>query len=359
MKKVLKKITKVMAAVFTTVALLLCAYLIWLTVSDYQPLYKENLVIAHDGDEEKVAPDKEYSITTYNIGFGAYSQDFDFFMDGGTESKAKDKETVLKNIKGSVNELNKIDPDFAFVQEIDIDSSRSRKTDQRVLVAHGLDDEYTNCFAFNYKVPYIIYPFNDMHGKVSAGQGTYSKYKFETAERISLPTDQSWLARLFGLDRCMIVNRVKTSNNKELVLINLHMSAYDKGGEFRQKQLNMLEEVLQDEYKKGNYVIAGGDWNHVIPTTDINKFAKTEERPDWYDYIPENFSPKGYRFEVDENIATNRTAGIPYDKDVNFTAIIDGFIVSDNIDVVAKKGSNLQFKYSDHNPTTIEFKIKN
>ena len=198
-----------------------------------------------------------------------------------------------------------------------------------------------------------------MHGKVSAGQGTYSKYKFETAERISLPTDQSWLARLFGLDRCMIVNRVKTSNNKELVLINLHMSAYDKGGEFRQKQLNMLEEVLQDEYKKGNYVIAGGDWNHVIPTTDINKFAKTEERPDWYDYIPENFSPKGYRFEVDENIATNRTAGIPYDKDVNFTAIIDGFIVSDNIDVVAKKGSDLQFKYSDHNPTTIEFKIKN
>ena len=90
-----------------------------------------------------------------------------------------------------------------------------------------------------------------MHGKVSAGQGTYSKYKFETAERISLPTDQSWLARLFGLDRCMIVNRIKTSNNKELVLINVHMSAYDKGGEFRQKQLNMLEEILKMSTKKG------------------------------------------------------------------------------------------------------------
>ena len=55
-------------------------------------------------------------------------------------------------------------------------------------------------------------------------------------------------------------------------------------------------------------------------------------------------------FEVDENVPTNRTAGIPYDKDVNFTAIIDGFIVSDNINVVAKKGNDLQFKYSDHNP---------
>lgn len=357
MKKFFKKTFKVIASIFCVLVLFIGAYLSWLTISDYQPLYKENLVIAHKAAEEKVDVDKKYSITTYNIGFGAYNQEFDFFMDGGTESKAKDKKTVLENIKGSVDELNKINPDFAFVQEIDINSSRSRKIDQRILVAHGLNGKYTNCFAFNYKVPYIMYPFNDMHGKVSAGQGTYSKCQFETAERISIPTDQSWLARLFGLDRCMIVNRIKTTNQKELVLINLHMSAYDKKGEFRQKQLNMLEEILEDEYKKGNYVIAGGDWNHVIPTTDIAKFAKTEPRPDWYTYIPKNFKPNGYRFEVDENVATNRTAGIPYDKKVNYTAIIDGFIVSDNIDVTSKKGSDLEFKYSDHNPTTIEFQL--
>ena len=129
MRKSLKKIAKVIAAVLGTVVIILCAYLGWLTVCDYQPLYKENLMIAHDAGKEKVDLAKTHSITTYNIGFGAYSQDFDFFMDGGTESKAKDRETVMKNIKGSVNELNKIDPDFAFVQEIDIDSSRSRKTD--------------------------------------------------------------------------------------------------------------------------------------------------------------------------------------------------------------------------------------
>lgn len=124
MRKSFKKIVKVIAAVFCTVVILLCAYLGWLTVSDYQPLYKENLVIAHMTDKENVELDKKYSITTYNIGFGAYSQDFDFFMDGGTESKAKDRETVMKNINGAVDELNKIDPDFAFVQEIDINSSK-------------------------------------------------------------------------------------------------------------------------------------------------------------------------------------------------------------------------------------------
>lgn len=40
---------------------------------------------------------KEYSALTYNIGFGAYTPDFSFFMDGGKFSWAKSKDSVLKN----------------------------------------------------------------------------------------------------------------------------------------------------------------------------------------------------------------------------------------------------------------------
>ena len=40
-----------------------------------------------------------------------------------------------------------------------------------------------------------------------------------------------------------------------------HMSAYDKGGVIRKKQAEMLKGVLQEEYDKGYYVIAGGDFN--------------------------------------------------------------------------------------------------
>ena len=42
----------------------------------------------------------EYTALTYNIGFGAYTPDFSFFMDGGESSWAKSKESVLDTVQG-------------------------------------------------------------------------------------------------------------------------------------------------------------------------------------------------------------------------------------------------------------------
>ena len=56
-----------------------------------------------------------YSISTYNIGFGAYTHDFSFFMDSGEtldgekvtgkDSVAKDKDTVISNTTGAVDTI--------------------------------------------------------------------------------------------------------------------------------------------------------------------------------------------------------------------------------------------------------------
>ena len=35
-----------------------------------------------------------YRVASYNIGFGAYSNDYSFFMDGGKESRARSPEAV-------------------------------------------------------------------------------------------------------------------------------------------------------------------------------------------------------------------------------------------------------------------------
>ncbi len=42
---------------------------------------------------------KEYGILSYNIGFGAYEDDYSFFMDGGTESRAWSEERLTANIE--------------------------------------------------------------------------------------------------------------------------------------------------------------------------------------------------------------------------------------------------------------------
>ena len=45
---------------------------------------------------------KRYRITSCNIGFGAYSADYSFFMDGGKESRARSADAVVSNTTGSL-----------------------------------------------------------------------------------------------------------------------------------------------------------------------------------------------------------------------------------------------------------------
>ncbi len=45
-------------------------------------------------------------------------------------------------------------------------------------------------------------------------------------------------------------------------------------------------------------------------------------------------------------------------KGENFTAVIDGFLVSDNIEVISVKAHSMDFKNTDHNPVNMKFKLK-
>lgn len=63
--------------------------------------------------------------------------------------------------------------------------------------------------------------------------------------------------------------------DKELVLINFHLEAYDSG-EGKIIQSRMLEDKLQEEYKAGNYVIAGGDFNQQFEGVDTYEIHDTD-----------------------------------------------------------------------------------
>ena len=49
---------------------------------------------------------EEYAIVTQNVGFGAYTDDFTFFMDGGVESWAKSPESVIECINAAAEEVS-------------------------------------------------------------------------------------------------------------------------------------------------------------------------------------------------------------------------------------------------------------
>ena len=70
-----------------------------------------------------------YTAATYNIGFGAYTPDYTFFMDEGVmadgvktvseHSTAVSCESVLACTQGAIDTLDELDLGFVLLQEVD------------------------------------------------------------------------------------------------------------------------------------------------------------------------------------------------------------------------------------------------
>ncbi len=310
--------------------------------------------------ESDIATGQEYRILSFNIGFGAYEPDYGFFMDGGTQSWAWSKERLDTNMKNITAFLQNQAPDFALIQEVDLNSTRSYHRDEREDVKAGLSG-YSYSWAQNWDSPFLFYPLTQPHGKSRSSIMTFSKWDIESALRRSLPIEDS-VMKLVDLDRCYSVSRIAMGNGKELVLINFHLSAYTSDGKIAEEQMKLVISDMQAEYDKGNYVIAGGDFNKDL-SGNAEKFFNTSAGDyTWAQPIPEE-TFAGYNvslvFPYDEElkVPSCRNADGPYNPN-QFVLTVDGFMVTDNIEVLDAKVVDTGFAYSDHNPVYMTFIFK-
>ncbi len=303
--------------------------------------------------------DKEYSVMSYNLGFGAYSNTFDFFMDGGTQSWADSENTVYKNLNGALNKIKARTPEFIFLQEVDEHSTRSYYINELDFINLILEN-YDYTYAYNYyKSPFIIYPFEEPHGTITSGIATYSKYEITDSHRRSLPISDSF-SKVIDLDRCYSVSRVPVENGKELVLFNVHLSAYGSDESVRQGQTSMLFGEMKAEYDAGNYVICGGDFNHDLISPEGSEGYSTWACPFPRSVIPEHFSLAMDLFGEDFKNKLQmscRDCDEPYTRGHTNEFIVDGFIVSDNVSVLDYNNLNTGYIYSDHEPVHMKFKL--
>lgn len=363
--KTAKIIAIVMSAIFALFILTVIGYVIY--VACQYDRIEDNLIVPTTNNQARyVEQNGVYTIVTYNIGFGAYTQEFDFFMDSGEMldgtkvsgkgSTAKDKETVLTNTSGVISGVTGGDYDFLMFQEVDTDSTRSHHVNQYFMLSEAFGDVRGSTFASNFHSAYLLYPFHDPHGRSNAGLATFSKYNIANNVRRQYPVDTGF-GKYFDLDRCFVMSSIPLSNGKSLTLINSHMSAYDKGGKIREQQLALLNRVLAEEAEKGNYVVVGGDFNHDIADS-INLFTTGQKVPEWVFKLTNDDLTSGYKFATANNVPTCRSTDMPYTKDVNYTVVVDGFIVSDNIEVKWVRNIDTDFTYSDHNPVEMSFMLK-
>ena len=354
---VIFKILRVFLIIVLAVVVAVAGMLVFLSVTEYKPEDRETVSVT-GGAADQISAGDEISVLTFNIGYGALGDNADFFMDGGSSVYTADEERVKENLSGILSAVRSLDPDIVFFQEIDRSSSRSYKTDEYKRFTDTLKN-YCGSFANNFKVAYLPYPVPPI-GKVDSGVATLSRFGAESAERVQLPIPFSWPMRMANLKRCVLVSRIPVKDSdKELVLFNLHLEAYDSG-EGKIAQTKMLAELLKAETDKGNYVIAGGDFNQIFSTADKTAYPAQEGMWTPGEIDTAAFGD-GFNFLMDESVPSCRSLDKAYkdaDKDAFQYYLIDGFIVSDNIAVESVKTQDLGFVNSDHNPVLLKCTLK-
>lgn len=311
---------------------------------------------------EPVRTGREYTAVSYNAGFGAYTADFTFFMDGGKESRARSLQSVKSCIAGCTDTALSFEPDLILFQEVDTDSTRSWHVNEEAMIRDRLAREglWDSVFAQNYHSAYLMVPLTKPHGKSNSGLLTVARMDIESALRRSLPIATNF-KKFLDLDRCYSISRFPVENGKDLVVINVHLSAYGTDASQGNAQLEMLAEDMKKEYTQGNYVICGGDFNHDF-TGDSKEFFNpgTDKSYSWCNPFPDTVLPEGFRKCIDYErgmTATTRDTDIPYSKE-SFTVILDGFIVSDNVRCSYVQNVDTGFEHSDHNPVVMKFALE-
>ena len=348
-KRLLKRVGISALCVLLALLVLAVGYVSYVLIAYYRIGNKPTDIEA--GEDGRIAIGTAYSFITWNIGFAAYSRDFSFFMDGGTESRAYSEEEVYKNLDGVLTRLLGENPDFMFLQEVDTDATRSYHVNQKDYISAKFPN-HSKSFAENYDSPYLFYPFHSPHGRSKAGLLTLSAKTIATANRVEVPVEKGFM-KFLDLDRCYHKLTVPVENGRTLCLYNLHLSAYTSDGTIATEQLKLLLDDMAAEYGKGNYVLAGGDFNK-----DLLGLGDGGENT-WAQPFPTDLLPKGLSLKSGDGTPNScRNCDTGYEKGTTFEVTVDGFIVSDNVIVGACKTLDEDFKYSDHNPVRLTFSLK-
>ncbi len=332
--------------------------LLFLTFTEFRPKHSMEVPI-HTSKKNISSIDagKPLRIVSWNIGYGGLGAKQDFFMDGGSMIRPDSKADVTENLNGCVSVLQDLNADIWMMQEIDEKAKRSYYINERKLFAEA--SGYGYAAAYNFKCLFVPYPI-PVIGTVASGLASFSPYPIQEATRKSLPVLFSWPVKLANLKRCLLLTRYPLSSGKTLVAVNLHLEAFDSG-DAKIEQTKVLIELLTSEYKKGNFVIAGGDFNQTFPYKNSAQYVFQESF--WQPgTLTQDMLPKNWQYAFDETTPTCRSTRSVYEPALQNERLknnwqyylIDGFIVSPNVKVQSVKTVDANFRHSDHNPVVIE-----
>lgn len=339
---------KISLGILAAILVAVGALVIYLTATEYQPKDRQSAEWLQIDNAAAAPIGDSLTVYSWNIGYAGVGAETDFFMDGGSNVNPSD-EAVARNLMAIKDFISSNPADAWLLQEVDVHSNRTGYLNELEAISEIYPGNFA--LAYNYKCAFVPIPLPPI-GKIESGIATFTNGTVQSAsERIALPCPFSWPSSTANLKRCLLVTRLAIEgSDKEVVLVNLHLEAYDDG-EGKAAQTKLLMEILQQEYARGNYVIAGGDFNQTFPGV-LDSFPVTGDV--WAPGVMEESAlPDGFRYAFDGKTTSCRLLNKPLDESSQ-KYVLDGFIVSPNVQIDLVETVDLGFANSDHNPVKLQ-----
>lgn len=248
------------------------------------------------------------------------------------------KHEVEKNVAGIIETLHTIDADVFLLQEVATQSILNHFVNLRAAIADALPT-YTHHYVPQVYVPFLPTPLIGSHGMMIMTKHHHTLMRIYARR---LMTKEYY----YGiLPRSVWVLGVELADPLVHILTS-HLSAYDSNANLRYAQCKEISEYLATRSLDAP-VIMGADWNMALHKDRTEHPYERVAHP-----LPVDCLPCEWRVLADPTTPTVRRVEKPWDG-TNQTAIIDGFVVSPDIEGIVKTHS-VDFAYSDHQPVVLE-----
>ncbi|MEA5462742.1 endonuclease/exonuclease/phosphatase family protein [Leptothoe sp. PORK10 BA2] len=252
-------ILKVTLALSGALVLTLAVFYAWATSGSY-PRENYTDILTYSADSADVdgsaSEGKPLTLVSYNIGYlsGLTNQ----------EAVARPKTLFDDNLAAVIATLRAINPDIIAYQEIDLNSKRSYNVNQLEALANALGLANAG-LAINWNknyVPFPYWPISAHFGKIVSGQAVLSRYPITENQRTVLEkvASRPFFYNAVYLDRLAQVTKIDI-NNRPLVVINVHLEAFDNPTRFQQTR---TVRGIAETYAKDYPVLVVGDFNSAI-----------------------------------------------------------------------------------------------
>lgn len=288
------------------------------------------------------------TVVTWNLGYGGLGEGSDFFADGGKSYLPPGPGATRDSAAAIAGWLEASGADVVLTQENARPSVVNFWTDLKGRIDRALP-EHQRVFHPDFQTRYLPPPL-----RIRNGLASYVRHGLESSEIWDMPSDgdpyDGPLRRRYGALAATV-----QGPGGCWTFVNLHTSAFDEGAALRRRQLSAVLDRAAREHAAGRRVVIGGDFNLRLIETDFPHTTR-DEHLFWVHDFPTDLLPEGWRIVADPGVPTVRTNERPYRAGENYTAVIDGFIVSPGVEAVSVSAADLGFRHSDHQPVRAVFR---